>query len=1714
MKKSKKLLSVLLAVLMLLSSLTVLASAAKAEYKTSENLTSLNAYSPYGAVTRLDTETRLSMVFDMLDQVLEDANINMGQLFNVAGLSLTIDLTSINALCGTLDNVKSLLSNLLVRIVKGLLGIIADVDMGSWQSGMKRENTDQFKILTELCEVLRDNADLVGTVLSTGKLNLGVASSAVKGLDISKIADIPAIVKGMIFPMFERKDDDQAQINSLANTKGNGGLQAVLNNFVNALFTKPQSTTTYKEDAQGNCISNHTLPTGAGTRYYYVKGTDDIGEYYEAYVYNTDKGNYEAEEGRFYKSEESDGVYTYHKTSGEGLKYYENDSYWLPSVTEAINGGQFSVDLTTNSAASLLYGFIPYVFGEMAPVVLNGSMKKLLGELFGATYTYVGDAGSDEVKALGSDSFFTEEQGEYVWEWTNYKVIDGTHYYRYEDKIFKGDTSSVNDFFALIDWNYKITDDFLNEFIPGADGNTQSQAGYTTLLQGLNDFLVKAANTVLADDVVAELALDKGDNSKLIGNIKKAAQTIVAKSPETIFGAEYADEDKYYNLIMSNNDQEVLIGIACTVLPMIMPQMILPTAETIKDKGYTIGAVLAAVLRELATQLVPNHNYDALIYDQYNKKTFVAGKDNEYWLDVILTMGTDIGVYYLKNLADMGEGTDAWKTGMPYQDSQTYTADDLGSDLKVWEARVDYIVDWALTGTDTLWAWHFGTLVDAGASVDLATQQDPWVKLSTIIKNLLPVDQILNVTFNDQWLKTVLKDNFVLAIADLKIEKISNMLIIPTDSVLRKANVFTQLTSVFKNLINGLLKKVATVDLIPAAITDIDTVLNQTNIITVVKTLLKNLINAANNGLLDPILPVANFFIGWTTDPQKMADPTLSFTNTDWKPYMYSSDSSTVNSTLYVRNDSSGMLNTHRQSEVVDNPYYMYITSVTSDYGDVTVNAALPMSIAPGAKGEIPISMAYTGDKSITVTVSYYYLFKDGNVVGDGTAIEETTYQYVSNKVDEQAYNTYAEQNTQVNNTAFTKVNAIKIKPGDTPKYLVVTGLDQVSYIGYSFANTNNEKYATWISAFSASGMPNFVKADSSGFLHGTNEVSDMKDATHGWMDGDNTSATIYPYVLNADVDISGIASGSSFNMGTFSVTWHNNKKGGNFGVQDTGGNNNLTWTINAGTIYYKNINELQDVFNQYKGIQRKNYAKNADAEWNAFKNAMFAAERTLEMPFVESTFAEEYAPAKLAELVKAIKDAYEALSKKEATATSASLEAALAKAEPGGDIPEINYQNYQLFEYFQYQDYRTAVRNRIKEYYGPVAPEKYFPDSSLSGKAVDEMLATVTNDKKATALKSSVIEPTAEELAAYEAAVEAFRLPTYSELDNANQGQLLNYYKQFLIAKTTEKQFLAKEIAYAAAQNYVAANYSTDSWAAYTEALENAKTVNAKGDALQSEVFDAKYALMVAENNLLAADKSAKDTGYTNNLKKLAEQAENIFSTYTTDTYDIVKGMTEEEAFAQLLAALGYYTDDGEILYAGSAYTFIEYDRELTQNNKDKIKAAEKALEAAIANFIPKLNDPEIFGREEHHDNEDVPFDGDQDHNGFVDDLNKYLYGIGVGQDILQVFHSSTSLNLIANEQGVTNGTGATVQLLRADGTVFITYTVVIFADVDGDAEISLRDANTVTLAAVGTSELEGVYAFAADVDGDEEISLRDANTVTLGAVGTATVTTNPYAE
>ncbi|MBR5320232.1 MAG: dockerin type I repeat-containing protein [Clostridia bacterium] len=135
------------------------------------------------------------------------------------------------------------------------------------------------------------------------------------------------------------------------------------------------------------------------------------------------------------------------------------------------------------------------------------------------------------------------------------------------------------------------------------------------------------------------------------------------------------------------------------------------------------------------------------------------------------------------------------------------------------------------------------------------------------------------------------------------------------------------------------------------------------------------------------------------------------------------------------------------------------------------------------------------------------------------------------------------------------------------------------------------------------------------------------------------------------------------------------------------------------------------------------------------------------------------------------------------------------------------------------------------------------------------------------------------------------------------------------------------------------------------------------------------------------------------------------------------------------------------------------------------------------------------------------------------IDSTNKYIYGITPGDNIEDYIKvNNGSFELVANSSGYTNGTGATVKVKNASGTVVDTYTIIIFGDVNGDGEIKAADKATLNLCVLaGTSNaLSQVQLFAGDVNGDGEIKAADKAAINLCLVSGSndSLTTNPYAK
>ncbi len=1689
MKKSTKLLSVILAVVMIFSTMSVMAFAAKTKYQTSDNLTALDAYSPDGAVTRLSTEERMSVVFDFLDVTLAAANINMGDVINTAGLRLVIDLRSVNALCGTIDSAQALLNNGLVKLVKGLLGIVKDANLKNWKSGMTREKNAQLDIVNGIATLLNDNAGLVKKVINDGKLDVGIIGNFVDISGVNKyLSDLPGMLKGLVYPMFARVDDDMTLINTYSTTTANPDT-LVKKVLINAM-SKPQSYTSYKEDASGNCISNHiALPTSAkaGLRDYYVKDSDSKGAYIEVFEYDTDKKMYVAQEEKYYKTEETDmegkgtGVYVYANAAGENVKYYVKDSYFLPSL--ATSGKVSEIfNLDSNTFVSALYQIAPYVFKDLAPVVLNGSVKMLLAQWFGAEKTELFGGKASEATAvlakLPSDvkAFYSKAAGTYNWEWSDFTIgSDGNGYYRLVSKDgltetwLKFDMSTANSFAKLINWNYTISGDFVDKFMPTAANNgsvTASAAGYTTVLAALNDFVGKAIDTMLSDTAKAAINWTKGDNTKLIPNLRKALQYVAAYNPEYLFGTGYETVYAgYYDTVVdkSASNQDVVTALGAIGVKALMPQIILPSAAELK--GQNVTALLACVIRELATQFVPTYNYDALIYADYNSKTLVKGKDSGYWLDVIFTMGTDIGMKYLSKLADLGSDKAG---GYQFEASKTYKLADFEKNTRAWEKTIDWIIDWALT-SDNEWCWKFQKLINTGdLDLDLATAQDPWVKLDKIIRDVLPVEKIINETATDgkTFLETVLREDIIDSLLNLDVSKllgtnsVTGIFNIPANSTLRTEALYPAVFRIVRELLNKVLGKVCgNTALIADSYNSLDAILQKGAIADLAEKLIVGIAYAVKTGgLLDVALPFVNFFLGWTTNAQSYAEPKLTIDKGTLNYVQLTNGQ--MNTTLKVTNASAGMLLKH--GDTYDHPYMLTLKSVTVN-GTEMLTAADKKPLSPYESKDVTLNAAVHTDSLVKVTAVYSFTFKDGTAY-DGD-ITSTTFEYATNDTADTVGSAW---DSGEKKATYLAVDYVKMKGATTTDCLVTNPsalASAISNIAVTWTNTRDTDCK-------------FTKGSISGFDANYFESSGQAEALVNKTflkyvkDDDSYTGnivTVNPLRLKSDVDAATVPSGATYDLGNQAVTV-------------SGSHRNRTRTLDMsaplGTLYYYNGTNVKNAVDSEFKANRDSSKYPAEA-WKTYWTALTAAAKLAYGPFKKANIG-NYSDDNLTAAVTALETAAKALdtasttpASGSATVTPAPIEDALKAA---GDI---NYQNFDLYAYWAYEKAMKAGNAIIDAYKGPVAPEKYIDGSSLS-EAEITAIANKANATYKSAIVASMKAPSTEAQNAYMDAVKAYKAPSYSELEVLNSAKNIAWYASFLksAAVKTEKQFLAKEIAAAKAQGYKEADYTAGSYARYTKALAAAEALNANAEALQSEVFDVKYELEIAQRALMPKSASALEAGAYTELEAVIAQAKSIFTDNSAYTFDASKadGLSKTEAYAKLVSVLGYeYTDEkGNTanLYSGSAENYAANDRFYSNVVAAQIDAVVTNLKNAMAPFVCKYVA--------------VPTTAGSSEGVSVTENTSLITGVTPGSlatadDVLARVtakdSSATTLNVAANAAGL-YGTGATATLsLKSSGAPVAIYTVVIYGDVNGDGVVDGFDASYMDLAINNRATLTGAY-------------------------------------
>ena len=1748
MKKSAKLLSVLLAILMIFSSVSVLASAQVAKYKTTQQLEDMQAYGTHGEVTRLTTEERLSILADSIDALLKPLDIFYPDLIKAllpdyagaVGLILYdkiyIDARSIDGICNTLDKLQGQLANTKTFHLGGVVNMtnLGGLHINAWHANQRRgdKTASHTQMLKDLCQVLSDAQGIIGRVLTEGiKLNDKTLNNLVGGAlaPINKtLINLSPVIKGLIFPLFQRVDDTREWaflLKDAANDVKTDGqnidhpLSEVVDKELKFLLTKSQKYTVYKEDAQGNCVSNHVLPTAdSNTRVQFLKQEDgsykvqtlDMNSTYEAPVYLVEK-DAKGQDNKYTRTPEVDaegketGLYIYQDAVKNAIMYHTTDDVWVQSfaddVTLDMNGANTKYNLRTRPVIEMFYDAVPFIFKDLAPIVLNGSVKKLLAEWFGAKFTYIADVtdnatltkelGADYAVGGSNDAIFTKEHAKYTFDWSDYDVLkNGTHVWRFKDQIWKGDLTNINPYFNIFNWNYKIDNTFFDEFMPA----TSHKA---TLLQSMNNFVFKFIELVMTPEVVQQIGWVKGENTELLQNAKRAAQAIVKVSPESIFG-EHCYADPYFNYLMDpariddTDNQGIVCIIAAELLKLLMPQLVLPSVEQLK--GQSVGAMFAYIIREVTTQLLPSNDYDALIFTNYNTRELLTSKDNQYWLDVCLTMGIDLGMHYLASLCDMGndDTVKGYFARFPEGTANKKLVYDLAkfeSNTRAWEAKLDWLIDFAM-GSEEEWCWNGNQIINVKVGT-LAADEDPWAKLQVIFDRIGIFDDIFNVTESkyQTWLENGLRDQLVIGLLDLDLTKLfggaqpTGLLNIPSTSMLRTMGLFPMVEKVVLDLLNNLFWDLnGQKAIVPTTITNMDNILLQSNLIALVQNILTALPTA-----IEPVMifaaPILNNAIGWKVKRQELNDPVIRLVNSDHQNYIYTgtaADGQPATNTIVIKNNVSGMLFKHPDKTtgaVYDMPYVMHVTNVIAKSGTLDKTAQI---LQPGDEMEITYT-ANAKDAPELIEVQYYFTLKDGSESKPQTAY---FYSFVTNQKTNlnQATRAAAARTTGTWEWGKNVFYNLKVNP----TMLAGQDLDQtLKSIAFTIENgyekdplyvRENHKwdhYENMNPEYITAAVPN-------------NQLYNGQKAKE--------SLAIYPMIATPGAPQ--LESGVKVKLGDIKITVE--------GHGALGTKSSADLIADFGYLHVlPNLAPLQALFDGAAKIQKANVdldavAKElrlrggADQAWKDFQTVMLDTAQYLKQPMMQVDFFDVTGPNNSKYAKEEVQKNFDALNKFVAAfknhLTGGDIQALKASAAQYADL---NYQNYEFFKYKAFDDERQWNNRIIAQYdAAPVAPDMFINGNNMSEKEIRDLAAKETNTKVQSAIVNSLQPVTQAMEDAYTAAKKAYRAPSYTDLALQDANSKIAWYAKFMEndTKTADNTFIAKEIASATAKNYVQEQYSKMSWANYSAALAKAK--DARRGKVQSEMFDAKYELMLAQNKLVPAEVSAKDNGYYAPLEALIQQAEAVFA--DGSVYSVKANVDTNKAYADLLEALGYEYANGaytQNLYPNSAKAFVATDRMIGKKTDAAINAQMEALKAALANFEASVK---LVAN-------DAQTKVDAAGAFLVDGINPgAIKSVDDLTALVKVNTNGYTLEVVASN-GNGYGTGSQIVIKAADGKALSTYTVVIYGDVNGDGVIDAFDLAEMNRATRGEDlSFTGAYALAADADRNSTVdALADYTTL-----------------
>ncbi len=1655
MKQSKKLLSLVLAIVMMFGVFSVGASALTPTAATQVKYNSIDE-------AELTAEQVAGIINDILDEVLAGVNLNISALGlvikdvdstldTIAGISTLADIAGQDVAKLKVDACKGVKrSGGDLKVLKALLQFLAD-NVGGGANLQK-------VLIGGIGEKSTDSQLGVGGILWNGKavgISLGFSlKEIVDGNEIIKgtgytlnglLKDIPGFLKYELFEMLLK--------GSFAYTK---------DKVVDGVTYPNGDNKTYQESG----TSSLSLDAFANTAVYNLLTTP------QSYKY----------EG------EGEGAYKVWDANSIVSK-----SFAALDPTEA----KALVNVNTNSLLGILDNVINIAYDEFGPTVLNNDAKKLLMQATGVDFIkldnekdasliatikaapdYVDVATASDVSSVKNylcNAQMWKVGG--VWYFRdNVNVVqrdadgnalldaDGNEIVAKEDRFFKANVSGANEFYDIVNWDYK--------FVPGDIDLKAMITENGSLFGSLNSLLYKVLVKAVNSDVLdVNTVWTDGANSNLNANLLRTAKYVLKNYTRRIFGknSEFVDPANGYKAtaafaqkVDSSSLIELVEYIGLPFFSDAMPQLILPEDGLGSDNEAKLVKFGVSVIREFLTDITPDINYDSYIYTDLGtgSRKYVNHTADE-WINVLLNMGMDVAFEELRNITNFTAETPA-----------------QGITLERWQGMLDTIILWAADYVGT----GSSSVLNGFDPNKIASIEGPFNKLSYILNTLLPLGFISGCetesyafdvqAFYDRVLMPLVKEFDIEAVLSLFGRSNTHY------NFLKDANVVTAVL----DLLNSVLSLV-TGNTLFANTSSLNAAITGPNLATLLTNLLKG-INNRRDDLLDNALPVVAIFISDWGGEQAISTPKASVSDA----YVGSNDGS-VSGRFKISGSTKGMWRSYVDASGTrqyDKQYSYEITRAT--FADLEGNALSNWSVsnlacklgeASGAVKEQEVTLNGTGipvgGQIVTMKIFYKVLDEDGNQLGGQEFSIDKTFFAAYGKEGStskffKATKKHLGTTTSIEGFATTPIFANVDNAGSdltaTVAYYIVR--DTIS-MGKSFAPTAGVNVT-------------------GGAQYGVSLANIASFNTHA-LDKDErreVKFTVDTAAFNA----------VSANVASWKVTGTTSDK-----MPD---NNPITVNV----YFYSGAERdslKRDVQDELK-MARKAYEYDS-AAWEAYMGALKAAFASAYTPdnAMRSTVNMDYNSLKAAlanavtalEAAKLVNPTIPEDGAVDNTAAIADLKATVKAYE---DDRTKGYTDYLLYRWDRYVKWRNKANdyaNRAAAVSAGSAETQKFPYANLKASEVKKLSALTSYEAYINALLVNMTEEeAAAALAEYNNGVKS--LNSVSGLDIAQAKNMYTRSTARLVERYNgEKQtyYLQKEIDDATAAITSKGNYTDKSWARYTAALQAAQAALNANES-QVQMFDAKYELQVARNELRTEE--ADDT----ELKALIAQAQAALA--NASSYD-----NTNAEFGAVLAALGMASvkdADGNLvdLFPNGALNIVNKSYDV--DDQRKYDRAADALRVALAKLTFKgatvagASETEV-GKDE--DGNAVTVKAAVIDQKLAADAVKGLFTLASADNKVVSLNGTYALS--GDDTAIYTGTGSTLTFVKTvNGVALPVYTLslVVKGDVNGDGVVDALDAMAVELAANNNASLNGLFFAAGDVTSDGAIAVADYSAVVNTAV------------